>query len=121
MGRVVPAQPVREFQHLGIPPHPCREPAKAVAQLWSRCLVAHIVIDPSGVGPIGLDRHEGEAMPFDQSAGDRVASALEFRRAMGRLAKKDDACVGEPIKDCSEGFGVRRIGNRLRRRLDGRY
>ena len=55
--------------------------------------MAHIAIDAGRVRPVGLHGHDGEAVPLDQPPGDRGAGAIEFRRAVRRLAEHDDARV----------------------------
>ncbi len=73
----------------------------------------HIVIDPGGIRPVRLDRHEAKALADDQLAGDAFAHPIEFRRAMGRFAKQHDARRPDPLHqrmeigglDRGEGFG----------------
>lgn len=51
-------------------------------------------------------------MTADQPTGDRRAGTIEFRRAVARLAQKDDAAIGKAVEergkiviDIAEGFG----------------
>jgi hypothetical protein len=60
--------------------------------------MAHVTIDPRGVGPIRLDRDDVEPMPFDQAASDRRAGSIELRRAMSRLPEEDDLGVREAVE-----------------------
>ena len=69
-------------------------------------------IDGGRVGPIGLDRHDVEAVLFDQPAGDRRAGAIEFARTVAGFAQQDDTGVGVTIKGDGEG-GIVDIGQRL--------
>ena len=77
-------------------------------------LMPDVAIDPRRIGPICLDCHDIESVPFDQPAGDLRPGAVELRGAMGRLAQQHDASLGEAIKHRAE----RRIVG-FRQRLGG--
>src|SRR3546814_9120346 len=53
----------------------------------------NIIVYPRGVRPIGLHRHDVEAMSFDKTPRDRGARQIKFGRAVRRLAKQDHARV----------------------------
>src|SRR5450631_3873553 len=77
-GTVVLAQPANEIPHLGVSPHPSREPRKR-RPLRRRILeMPHIMIDPRGIRPVRLDRNEAKALLDDQIAGDALAHSVEF-------------------------------------------
>jgi len=73
---------------------PARPPPPAV--------VAHMPVDRGGIGPVGLDRDDREAMFLDQPPRDRGAGAVEFGRAMAGLAKQHHPRVGIAIEQAAE-------------------
>src|SRR3546814_12369885 len=73
------AQPVGEFKHLDIAPHPGRETHEGFAAPWARGMVADIAVDVGGVRPVRLDRNDVEDVMRDQLPGDGGRS--EERRA----------------------------------------
>ena len=77
--------------------------------------VADVAVDAGGVGPVGLDRDDREAVPLDQPPRDRRAGAVEFGRAVAGLAEQDDPRVGEAVEGLGEGGIVD-----VRQRLGGR-
>src|SRR5262249_41911154 len=72
--------------------------AEGRARSRSRRQMAHVAVDGERVGPIGLDGDEAEAVPLDQPAGDGGASAVEFRRAVARLAEQHQPAVGIAVE-----------------------
>ena len=58
----------------------------------------HVAVQCLGVGPIGLDRNDREAMMLDEMPRDRGASAVELGRAVARFAQQDYAAVREAIE-----------------------
>src|SRR3546814_17551213 len=91
------AQPVGEFKHLDIAPHPGRETHEGFAAPWARGMVADIAVDVGGVRPVRLDRNDVEAVMRDQLPGDGGAGAIEFGRAM----RSEERRVGkECVRTC---------------------
>src|SRR3546814_7910568 len=74
----------------------------------------NIIVYPRGVRPIGLHRHDVEAMSFDKTPRDRGARQIKFGRAVRRLAKQDHARVAVAVEKSSELFGRLGRGQRLR-------
>ena len=66
--------------------------------------MAHVSVDARRIGPIGLDRDDGEAVLLDQAPRDRGAGAIEFRGAVGRLAEEHHLGIGEAIEHRAERF-----------------
>ena len=99
---VMEAQPIDKPQHLLVAPHPGRETLEDRAHLGRRGEVADIAVDAGGVGPIGFDRDNAEAMIDDQAPRDRGAGAVEFRRAVRRLAEQHDLGVTKSIEKRAE-------------------
>ncbi len=50
------------------------------------------------IGPIGLRSDDREAMPGDETAGDRGAGAVELGSAVRGLSKQHDPGVAKPVK-----------------------
>src|SRR5439155_21998836 len=103
---VVYAQPVDKGQHLLVAPHPGREALKGWAGLRRRSEVTDVTVDPRRIGPVGLDRDDGEAMIDDQALRDRGAGTVELRGAVRRLAEQHDPRVAEPVEKSAECLGM---------------
>ena len=117
-----------ELADLDVAPHPGRKARKGLVASRLGRAMAHVVVDAGGVGPVGLDRDDGEAVPLDQPPGDRRARAVELRGAVRRLAEQHHLGVGVAVEQRREGVvrrrwraGARRGrgqgGRRHRRRL----
>lgn len=109
------AHPVGELEHLLVAPHPRREAREYIAMPRAGRLVANIIIDPRGIGPVGLDRDNVETVALDQPARDRGAGAVEFGSPVSRLTEQHDLGVAETIEHRTERRGVRRMRQRLGR------
>jgi hypothetical protein len=81
--------------------------------------MAHIGVDAGGVGPIGFHRDDGEAVPFDEPAGDRSPGAVEFRGAVARLAEQHHLGVGKAVEHGAERVGIEDRRERLAMAADG--
>src|SRR6516164_9885052 len=57
--------------------------------------MSHVMIDPCGVRPVALDRHESEALLRDQLARDALAHPVKFRRTVGGFTEQHDPCVAD--------------------------
>src|SRR3546814_7543658 len=79
------AQPVGEFKHLDIAPHPGRETHEGFAAPWARGMVADIAVDVGGVRPVRLDRNDVEAVMRDQLPGDGGAGAISSEEHTSEL------------------------------------
>ena len=95
---VLGPQPLHEIAHLDVAPHPGREARERPLLSRERGVMAHIGVDAGGVGPIGFDRDDGEAVPLDEPAGDRGPGAVEFRGAVARLAEQHHLGVGKAVE-----------------------
>ena len=95
---IVMAHPVDEGRDVGVAPHPGGKPLERRFGVGAWRPVAHVAVDGGGVRPVRLDGDDGEAVLLDQPAGDRGAGAVEFRRAVARLAEQHDAAVGEAVE-----------------------
>ena len=76
--------------------------------------MAYVAIDHRGIGPVGLERDDAEAVPLDQPPGDRRARAIELRRAVAGLAEQHHAAVGIAVEALGEG-GIVDVGQRFDR------
>ena len=77
------AQPMGEMRHFLVAPHPGGKARKGVLLIQRRRMVAqaqvaHMTVDTRGVGPIRLDRHDGEAMVRYEALRDRGAGVVEL-------------------------------------------
>jgi len=63
----------------------------------------HEAVDGGGIRPVCLHRDDGEAVPLDEALRDGGAGAVEFRRAVARLAEEDDAAVRETVEEAGCG------------------
>jgi len=61
------------------------------------------VVDGGCVRAVGLHRDDSEAVPLDEALRDGGAGAVEFRRAVARLAEEDDAAVCETVEEAGCG------------------
>jgi hypothetical protein len=66
------------------------------------------------IGPVGLERDDRKAVPFDQPPGDRGPCAIIFVRAVTCLAEEDDPGVGIAVEMGREARIVY-VGQRLGR------
>ena len=64
--------------------------------------MAHISVNARGVGPVRLDRHEGNAVMADEPFGDGGARAIELRGPMGGFSQEHNARISEAIEEGSE-------------------
>ncbi len=95
---IVGAQPADEGVDVGVAPHPGREALESRLLALALRPMPDIAVDIGRVGPVRLDRDDVEAVPLDQPPRDRRASAVEFGRAVARLAEQDEAGVAEPVE-----------------------
>lgn len=66
-----------------------------------------------GVGPVGFDGDNGEAVMLDQMSGDGGAGAVEIVGAVAGFADQYDLGVGEAIEHLAKGravLGGQRLG-----------
>ena len=64
--------------------------------------MADIAVDPRGIGPVGLDRDDVEAVIDDQALCDRGAGTVEFRSAVRRLAEQHHLGVTKAVEKRAE-------------------
>ena len=95
-------QPVEELCHLSVAPHPRWEAGEDGFGQHRTGQAAHVGVVHRGIGPVGLDGDDVEAMPIDQHLGDARPRLVELRGAMGRLAKHDDATTAEPLDQIAQ-------------------
>src|SRR5215204_4132287 len=79
---VLGPQPLHEIAHLDVAPHPGREARERPLLSRERGVMAHIGVDAGGVRPIGFDRDDGEAVPFDQPAMRSLTAISEASEAV---------------------------------------
>ena len=108
---VMRAQPMGEMRDLLVAPHPRGKPRERILRIqrprmMAQTLVAHMTIDARRIRPIGLHRHDGEAVVGDQPLGDRGAGIVELGGAMGSFAQKHNASLCEAIKKGTEVRGL---------------
>ena len=65
---VVLAHPVDEVRHLLIAPHPGRKALEGRVVAFRHGAMAHVSVDARRIGPVGLDRDDGEAVLLDQAS-----------------------------------------------------
>ncbi len=121
LGEVSASQPADELVHVFVAPHPGRESReRRERQLRAGPIAEHVVIDPGGVGPVGLDGDEVEAAPFDEGLRDPRPHPVELARAVGGLAQQDEARVSDALEQGVDRARVdvvdrlRRLANQLR-------
>ncbi len=83
-------------------------------------MVANVAIDPRGVRPVRFDGDDVKSVLFDEAPRDRRARPVELRRAVCRLAEKDDLCVGETVKKWSEISSFIRLRHRFAKSANNR-
>ena len=98
---------MHEPMELGVAPHPAGK-ARETVVLAPDAAVAHEAVEVGGVGPVGLQRHDPEAVPVDQASGDRRARPIEFRGSMRPFAEQHHPGVGEDIEGRAKGGVVER-------------
>jgi hypothetical protein len=103
MTAVPVAQPGEEVADLLVAPHPGREALEGRLGVRRLGPAAHIAVEDGGVRPVGLDRHDAEAVLLDQPPGDGGAGAVEFRGAMAGLAQQHHPRLAEPVEGGGEG------------------
>jgi hypothetical protein len=74
----------------------------------------HIIVNPGNIRPVPFDRHDVEAVPLDQAAGDLGPRGVEFVRPMGRFPEKDDTRIAKSFERIGE---VRSVGARKNFRM----
>src|SRR3546814_12224634 len=74
---IMAAQPVGEFKHLDIAPHPGRETHEGFAAPWARGVVADIAVDEGGVRPVRLHRNDCETVRTSCVQGKRVSELVK--------------------------------------------
>jgi hypothetical protein len=112
---VVRAQPVDERTHLGVAPHPCREPFEAGERgvcIGILAIAPHVAVHAVRIGPVSLDRHRGEAFFPDEAARDLGAHCVELVRAVRGFADEHDACAADALEQ--RVVIARRAGERVR-------
>ena len=106
------AQPTGERLYILVAPHPGRETLKRRICIAASRTLAHVAVDRSGIGPVGLDSDDCETMFFDQPPRDRRACTVELRGAVTSLAEQHDTRIVEPFEHFAE-IGVVEVGKRL--------
>jgi hypothetical protein len=61
-----------------------------------------IIIDTTGIGPIGLQRDDIETVMLNKMPGDRCAGAVEFRCAMRGLAQQYHPRIAKAVEAGAE-------------------
>ena len=69
--------------------------------LGSRQVTDVSVIDRR-IRPVGLNRHDVEAVTVDQHLRDARSGLVELRGAVGRLAEQDHTAVAEPLDEIAQ-------------------
>lgn len=113
-------EPIGKFQDFQIAPHPAREARECLALAGLGCAMAHIAINPLGVGPIGFDRDDVEPVVLNEIPRDGSAGAIEFARAVRGFTQKHQIRIAEPGKGQTERirmFGRRQIDRCVRQCL----
>ena len=90
-------QAVEELRNLAVAPHPGREASEGGLWQHGPGQAAHIGFVDRSVRPVGFHRNDVEAVAVDQPLGDPRPRLVELGRAVGCLAKQDDAAVAEPF------------------------
>ena len=92
---VVPfTEPAHERQHLGVAPHPRREPLEAGQRGVGVAVVAfaaHEAVDAIRIGPVRFDRDRGQAVMLNEVFRDARAKVIEVLRAVRRFTDRDRA------------------------------
>src|SRR6185437_13203171 len=101
-------QPIDEFAHLAIAPHPYGKSGESRPLGGRYPAVTHIVIDARGIRPITLDGDEAKSLLLDQLARDPLTHAIKLRRSMRGFAQENHACVTDPAQHGFEIDGLDR-------------
>src|SRR5579883_1258124 len=122
---IVRPQPAQERRDVSVAPHPSRKAGEGRRGGSWKGLAANEAIDNRGVGPIRLDRDDAESVCGDETARDRRARSIEFRRAMARFSKQHDPPSRKTVEERTE-LGtvdgrqkVGGVGDQRARRLAG--
>ena len=105
-------QSVEELSDLTIAPHPGWEAGKHRFRQHRPGQTAHIGVVHRGIGPVGFDPHDIEAMAVDQHLGDARPRLIELGGAMRGLAEKHDSAIAEALDEIAK---LMHIAKRLRR------
>ncbi|MNG01469.1 hypothetical protein D3C84_844510 [compost metagenome] len=65
-----------------------------------------ILVDMTGVRPVGLHCHDIEPVPLDQPLGDRRPGSIEIAGSMARFADHHHTCIGVAIEQLGKIGGV---------------
>jgi hypothetical protein len=105
---VVQAQPVRELQHLAVPPHPLRETLEAgQCRVGVRVVVGatHVAVHAIRVGPIRFHDDGGEAALRDELLRDLRAGLVKLVGSVRRLADQHEPAVADGVEQGIEVIG----------------
>lgn len=99
---IVSMQPVGECLDLAVAPHPGWETAENMALPCRMGQAPHVLVDVSGIRPVGFDGHDVESVLFDQTPGNCCTGAIELAGAMACLAQHHYTGVGVAVEQRSE-------------------
>lgn len=102
---IVLTQPAHEAVDLAIAPHPAREALEGIFGPGDGLALPTMAVDARGIGPVRLDRDDGEPVLFDQPPGDCGAGPIELGSAVAGLTDQHDPRVGVAL----EGVGEARL------------
>ena len=95
-------KPRDEIHHIGIAPHPDREPSEIVECLDRTRITgvaADVPIDATGVGPVGLGRDRSKSMLDNEPLRDPCALAVELVCAVRGFADQHEAGVANGVDE----------------------
>ena len=95
------AQPLNEFDHNGVTPHPSGEPAKSRKRfVWIRVVAraAHVAMDTRRIWPIRLNRDHSKAFFSDKPFRDCRALGVKFVRSVRCFAQQHDPRVADQFQ-----------------------
>jgi hypothetical protein len=113
------AHPADKVGDVGVAPHPGREALERRLGAIRPGAKPHIAVHHRGVGPVGLDGHDGEAVRSNEMTGDGGSRPVELGGAVAGLAEQHNPLVGEAVEEPSEGgiVEIRQGFGRLRDQL----
>ncbi|MNN71173.1 hypothetical protein D3C81_1870870 [compost metagenome] len=66
----------------------------------------HVLVDMTGVRPVGFNCDDIESVPLDQPLGDRRPGSIEIAGSMARFADHHHTCIGVAIEQVGKSGGV---------------
>src|SRR5688572_10435459 len=99
---VIRTKPTYKIQHVGVTPHPRREPletAHGLNRVWVFSLTANVSIETIGIREIGFDCNRREAFFGDQSLSYLSPIPIEFVGPVGCFSDQDKTCFTYKIDE----------------------